>query len=64
MSLIGILVAIIVVGVLLWAIFKVLGVVPIPEPFKTIIWVITVVVAVLLFIQIAGLYHFGSISLK
>lgn len=59
MSLIGILVAIIVVGVLLWAIFKVLGVVPIPEPFKTIIWVITVVVAVLLFVELSGLYHFG-----
>lgn len=58
MSLIGILVAIIIVGVLLWAIYKVLGVVPIPEPFKTIIWVIAVVVAVLIFVQIAGLYHF------
>ena len=59
MSLIGILVAIIVVGVLLWAIFKILAVVPIPEPFKTIIWVIVVVIAVLTFIEIAGLYHFN-----
>lgn len=59
MSLIGILVAIIVVGILLWAISKVLGVVPIPDPFKTIIWVVAVILAVLLFIQIAGLYNFG-----
>lgn len=59
MSLIGILVAIIVVGILLWAIYKVLGVVPIPEPFKTIIWVIAVVIAVLLFLQVSGLYHFN-----
>lgn len=59
MSLIGILVAIIIVGVLMWGIYKVLGVVPIPEPFKTIIWVIAVIVAVLVFVQIAGLYNFN-----
>ena len=64
MSLIGLLVAIIVVGVIIWGIFKILSVVPIPEPFKTIIWVIVVIVAVLTFIQIAGLYHFGSINLR
>ena len=59
MSLIGILVALIVVGVLLWGISAILGVVPIPEPFKTIIWVIVVIIAVLTFVQIAGLYHFN-----
>ena len=57
MSLIGILVAIIIVGVMLWAIFRVLGVVPIPEPFLTIIWVIAVLIAVLLFLDFSGLYH-------
>ena len=59
MSLIGILVALIVVGVLLWGINAILGVVPIPEPFKTIIWVIVVIIAVLSFVQISGLYHFN-----
>jgi hypothetical protein len=57
-TLIGILVAIIVIGVVIWGIWKILGVVPIPEPFKTIIWVIVVIVAVLAFVQISGLYHF------
>ncbi len=61
MSLIGILVALIVVGVLLWGINAILGVVPIPEPFKTIIWVIVVIVAVLSFVQISGLYHFNTV---
>jgi len=60
MSLIGILVALIVVGVLLWAINAILGVVPIPEPFKTIVWVIVFVIAVLSFIQISGLYQFNT----
>ncbi len=64
MSLIGILVALIVVGVLLWGINAILGVVPIPEPFKTIVWVIVVIIAVLSFVQIAGLYHFGSVNLR
>jgi hypothetical protein len=57
--LIGILIALIVIGVLLWGISAILGVVPIPEPFKTIIWVIVVIVCVFAFIQISGLYHFN-----
>ncbi len=56
--LLGILVALIVIGVIVWGISKVLGVIPVPEPFKTIIWVIVVIVAVLAFLQISGLYHF------
>lgn len=57
--LIGILVALIVIGIVLWGINKVLGVVPIPEPFKTILWVVVVIIAVLAFIQISGIYHFN-----
>lgn len=65
MSLIGILVAIIVIGVLLWGINAVLGVMPVPEPFKTIIWVLAVIVAVLLFLQISGLYPImGNVRLR
>ena len=63
-TLIAILVALIIVGVLLWAIFKVLGVVPIPEPFKTIIWVVVVVIAVMIFLQMSGLYDFGPMMKK
>lgn len=63
MSLIGILVALIVIGVLVWAINRVLTVVAIPEPFKTIIWVIVVVVAVLTFLQMSGLYSFGTVRI-
>jgi len=57
-TLIAILVAIIIIGVLIWGINAILGVVPIPEPFKTILWVIVVIVAVLAFLQLSGLYHF------
>ena len=56
--LISILVALIIVGVLLWAIQKILAVVAIPEPFKTIIFVVVVLISVLVFLQISGLYAF------
>ena len=56
--LIGILVALLVIGVVVWGISVILRVVPIPEPFKTILWVIVVIIAVLSFIHISGLYHF------
>jgi hypothetical protein len=45
----------------LWGIFKILGVVPIPEPFKTILWVIVVIVAAFAFVEISGLYHFNFV---
>lgn len=57
--LLGILVALIIIGVIVWGISKILAVVPVPEPFKTIIWVIVVIIAVLAFVQISGLYHFN-----
>lgn len=56
--LLGILVALIVIGVVVWGVNKILGVIAIPEPFKTIIWVIVVIVAVFAFLQISGLYTF------
>jgi len=59
MSLLGILVALIVIGVLLWGINAVLGVLPIPEPFRTILWVIVVIVCVFTFLELSGLYNFG-----
>ena len=59
MSLIGILVALIVIGVLLWGINAILGVVPVPEPFRTILWVIVVIIAVFTFLDLSGLYHFN-----
>ena len=57
--LLGILVALIIIGVIVWGISAILNVVPVPEPFKTIIWVIVVIVAVLAFVQVSGLYHFN-----
>ena len=64
MSLLGILVALIVIGVLLWGINAVLRVIAIPEPFRTIIWVIVVIIAVFVFLDLSGLYSFGGMRLR
>lgn len=56
--LIGILVALIIIGTILWGIYKVLGVIKLPEPFNTFAWVIVVIVAVFTFVQMSGLYDF------
>lgn len=55
--LMSILVALIIICVLLWGVNKLLGVLIIPEPFRTIIWIIVVIVAVFAFLEIAGLYR-------
>lgn len=57
--LISILVALIIIGVLLWGISRILSVVAVPEPFKTILWVVVVVIAVLVFVDVSGIYHFN-----
>lgn len=56
--LIGIFVALIIIGVLLWGISRILSVVAVPEPFKTILWVVVVVIAVLVFVDVSGIHHF------
>jgi hypothetical protein len=57
--LIGMIVAIIVIGVCIWGIRKLIPAFGIPEPWATVIWVIAVIIAVFAFLQISGLYHFN-----
>ena len=59
MSLISIIIALCIIGVLLWAVQRILAVVAIPDPFKTIVWVLVVIIAVFTFLDISGLYHFN-----
>lgn len=47
-SLIGIIFVLIILGVLWWAVQQLMGLIPIAEPFKTIIYVLCVVVMVLI----------------
>lgn len=55
MDIVGIIVTLLVIGLLIWAAQRVLAVIPIAEPFKTIIYVLLVVLAVFLCLQIFGL---------
>lgn len=47
-TLIGIVFTLIILGVLWWAVQTLMGLIPIAEPFRTIIYVITVVIMVLI----------------
>ena len=67
-ALIGIIFTLIVLGVLWWACQQLMGLIPIAEPFKTIIYVLMVVVMVLIvlwviasLLGVAGI-HVGSIG--
>lgn len=61
-SLIGIIFALIILGVLWWAIQRLIHLIPIAEPFRTIIYVLSVVVMVLIVLWIiANLIGFAGI---
>lgn len=51
-TLIGIIFVLIVLGVLWWAIQKLMGLIPIAEPFRTIIYVLCVLVLVLVVLAV------------
>lgn len=51
-TLIGIIFALIILGVLWWALQQLLALVPIAEPFRTIIYVLTVVIMVIIVLWI------------
>lgn len=55
MSIIGLVVILLLLGLLLWGAQKILAVIPVAEPFKTIIYVVLVIAFVLLALQYLGL---------
>jgi uncharacterized membrane protein YwzB len=67
-TLIGIIFALIVLGVLWWAAQSLLGLIPIAEPFRTIIYVLTVLIAVIIVLYILAMLlgmagiHVGGIN--
>jgi len=53
-TLIGIIFALIILGVLWWAVQQLIGLIPLPEPFRTIIYVLMVVIMVLIVLWIVA----------
>lgn len=51
-TLIGLIFMLIILGVLWWAVQTLMGLIPIAEPFRTIIYVITVVIMVLIVLYV------------
>lgn len=62
MSIIGLIIALVVIGVLIWAVQSILAVLPVAEPFKTVIYVLIVVLAVFILLNYLGFLG-GSLGL-
>ncbi len=60
MSILGIIAGIIIVCLVFWAVPKLLGAFNVQEPVRTVVWVVVVVLAVLLFLQLSGIYPFAT----
>ncbi len=54
-ALIGIIFALIILGVLWWAVQQLMALIPIAEPFRTIIYVLCVIIMVLIVLYIIAL---------
>jgi hypothetical protein len=58
MDLIGLLISIIIIGLVFWLIYWLIGMLPLPEPFKTVAYVILVLIAVIYLLSILpGIPH-------
>ncbi len=55
-GLVGLIVTVIIIGVLIWGAQRILKVIPVAEPFRTIAYVLIVVLAVLLLVDAFGLW--------
>ncbi len=54
-TLIGVIFTLIIVGVLWWAVQRLMALIPIAEPFKTIIYVLCVIVLVLIVLYVISM---------
>lgn len=62
-TLISVLVYLIIAGLIWWAAITVIGVLPIPEPFKTVVRVVLIVILCLILIYaLAPLLHVAAIG--
>jgi len=63
-ALVGIIITLIVVGVIWWAVQQLLPLIPLPEPFRRIIYVIMIVILVLIvlyvILQLLGVAGIGA----
>ena len=61
MSLIGLLVAVLIVGLIVWVIETLL---PLPSPFQTVVRVIGVIIVLVLLIEFLGVLGVGGVRLR
>ncbi len=66
MSLIGILIGLIVIAIICYAVYLVLGMLPIPQPIKTLIWLLIAVIFLIIILDLVtgGGGSIGSLKLR
>lgn len=62
-TLIGIIITLIIVGVLWWAIQQLLPLIPLPDPFRRIVYVLMVVILVLIVVYVILALLSGVVSM-
>jgi len=55
MSLVGLLIAVLVICVVLWAVQRLLSAFAVPDPIRTVVWVVIVLIVVIWALNQAGL---------
>ncbi len=63
MSLVGILIALIVIAIICYAIYIVLGMLPLPQPVKTLVWLLVAVIFLIVILEALGVGTVGSLRL-
>lgn len=58
-SFLGLLAVLVILGVIIWGAQRILAVIPIAEPFRTVIWVVLVIAAVFICLSVLGLLPSG-----
>jgi len=60
MTLIGLLITVIILGLIYWAVLQL----PLPAPFGTVVHIIFVIILILILVQALGVYGGGPIILR
>lgn len=53
----GILLSLIVTAIIIYAVYLVLNMLPIPQPIKTLIWLVLAIIFLVMILNNTGLYH-------
>lgn len=60
MTLVSILLSLIILGILIYAVYLIVGMLPIPQPIKTLVWLLVAVVFLIVLLNMLGISSVGG----